>query len=413
MGTPDLGARVKYALVVPDGLADVPNPALGGRTPAAAAKAPNLDRISRGGILGLVRHVPPGLAPGSDVAGLSLFGYDPRPVYTGRAPLEAASRGVPLKAGEWVYRANLVTVADDRLADYCAGHIPSEEGRALFEALERSLAGKGFSFHAGVSYRNLVVDHEGSGTGILTTPPHDIVGEPISRHLPRGKGAERLLALMDATRAVLSDHDVNRVRRDLGENPATQIWLWGQGTKPSLPPLAETHGVRAAVISAVDLVRGIARLAGCDVLDVPGATGYFDTDYAAKGRHACRALDDHDLVVVHVEATDEAGHNGLVEEKVRALERIDEAILGPLLETLPRHGPSRLLVCPDHPTPLDKRTHTADPVPFAAFGEGIPASGRPYSERDAAETGVYLPEGHRLLDCLLGKIPWPSPRKPA
>lgn len=401
---------MRLAVVVPDGLADEPLAALGGKTPMEAARAPALARIATEGMVGLVRTIPQGMPPGSDVANLSLFGYNPRESYTGRAPLEAASRGIPLGDAEWVYRANLVTVADGRMADYSAGQISTAEAAALIEALSAGLAGRGFRFHAGVSYRHLAVDTEAPGGDIRTTPPHDILGEDVSRHLPVGPGAERLISFMESSRPILESHDVNRVRRDLGENPATQIWLWGQGTKPRLARIAEAKGLRAAVVSAVDLVRGVARLAGCDVLDVPGATGGFDTDYAAKGRAAVAALETHDLVFVHVEATDEAGHNALVEEKVRALERIDEHILSPLREALPRHGEWRILVCPDHPTPIRLRTHTGEPVPFAAAGAGIAASGRAFSERSAAASGIYLPDGFKILDCLRGVAPWPRGR---
>ncbi len=401
---------MKLAVVVPDGLADEPLSALGGKTPMEAARAPAIAQIAAEGMVGLVRTIPQGMPPGSDVANLSLFGFNPRESYTGRAPLEAESRGIPLGDAEWVYRANLVTVADGRMADYSAGQIPSAEAAALIEALAPVLAARGFRLHAGVSYRHLAVDAEASGKEIRTTPPHDILGESVERHLPVGLGAERLIAAMEASVSILESHDVNRVRRDLGENPATQLWLWGQGTKPHLSRIAEAKGLRAAVISAVDLVRGIARLAGCEVLDVPGATGGFDTDYAAKGRAAVAALENHDLVFVHVEATDEAGHNALVDEKVRALERIDEHIVAPLRKALPSFGPWRILVCPDHPTPIRLRTHTGDPVPFAAAGDGIPASSRAFSERSAAASGVYLPDGFRILDCLRGAAPWPAPR---
>jgi len=394
---------VKYAIVIPDGAADRPTEALGGRTPFQVARVPNMDRIAAEGRLGTVQTVPAGMDPGSDVAILSLLGYDPTKSYTGRAALEAAAQGIEPRPEDWVFRCNLVTVAEGEMVDYSAGHIKSQEAEVLIRALEDQFGSDTLRFYPGVGYRHLLV-MRGETFKVRTTPPHDILGQAVRKHLPRGKGARRLRELMDGSRDVLDAHPVNRIRRDLGENPATQIWLWGQGQRPSLTPFRRRWGLTGAAITAVDLVRGIARLIGWDVIDVPGATGYYDTDYAGKAAAAAQALGDHDLVVVHVEATDEAGHNGDAREKVRALENVDRQIVGPVLAALEASGqPWRILVAPDHETPLEVRTHERKPVPFAMMGEGLePGRGRPaMTEAAARKTGMHVAVGHELLEYFL------------
>jgi 2,3-bisphosphoglycerate-independent phosphoglycerate mutase len=394
---------MKYAIVIPDGAADRPTDLLSGRTPFEVARLPNMDRIAAGGRLGTVQTIPPGLAPGSDVAVLSLLGYDPATVYTGRAPLEAAAQGIDPGPDDWVFRCNLVTVADGQMIDYAAGHIKTPEAEVLIRALEERFGGDMLRFYSGVGYRHLLVI-KGETFKVRTTPPHDIIGMPVKRHLPKGKNAARLKELMDASCEVFAEHPVNKVRRDLGENPATQIWIWGEGQRPHLTSFAQQWGIRGAAITAVDLVRGIAALIGWDVINVEGATGYYDTNYAGKAKAAVDAIKDHDLVVVHVEATDEAGHNGDAREKVRALEAVDREIVGPVLAALEACGePWRIMVAPDHETPLDIRTHENKPVPFAMMGSGLVA-GRPdavMTEAAARKTGMHVAHGHELMEYFL------------
>jgi 2,3-bisphosphoglycerate-independent phosphoglycerate mutase len=314
--------------------------------------------------------------------------------------------GLPLGPGDWAIRCNLVNVDREEMRDFTAGHIASEDGRALIAAIQESLGGGKLEFHPGVSYRNILI-YRGPGAPFTaetrSQPPHDIPDKPIAEHLPQGPGADLLQELMRKSRQVLADHPVNRARQARGEKPATQIWLWGQGRAPSLRPFAEVYGKRGAILSAVDLVRGVGVLLGWKRIDVPGATGYLDTDYAAKGRYAVKALADHDLVCVHIEAPDEASHEGKADAKVRALEEIDRHIVGPLLEALPGHGDWRILVSPDHRTTLRTRAHAYGMVPFTVSGTGITADARVcYDEAQADASDLVFPEGHRLMKWLLG-----------
>jgi len=401
---------MKHVIVIPDGCADEPLAELGGKTPLQAARLPNMDRLAQLGFVGRSDNVPRPLTPASDVATLSLFGYDPLKVYTGRAPLEAAAMGIPLGPTDWAIRCNLVNVENEEMRDFTAGHISSEEGRPLIEALQTALGGPvpggRLEFHAGVSYRNILV-YRGSETAPFSTetrsqPPHDVPDQPIAAHLPRGPGSELLRDLMERSRAVLREHPVNEARRAAGKRPATQVWLWGLGRAPHLRPFAELYGLNGAIISAVDLVRGVGVLLGWKRIDVPGATGYLDTDYAAKGRFAVAALPQHDLVCVHVEAPDEASHEGRADAKVEALERIDEHIVGPLLEALPRHGDWRMLISPDHRTTLRTRAHAYGLVPFAMAGTGIKPKGQPsYDEVVAEQSDVVFDKGYELMSRFL------------
>jgi len=368
----------KYLVILGDGMADEPLEELGGRTPLEYAQTPNMDRVSREGSMGMLRTIPPGFEAGSDIANLSILGYDPRSFYTGRGPLEAASREIPLAADDIAYRCNLVTVTNGIMDDFSAGHISSDEGRALFHSLAKHLPS--VSVYPGVSYRNLLVVH--GGQGALTVPPHDIVGEEIAPSLPSGGDAPELLACMATSREVFSSHPVNQERVLRGQAPATQIWPWSGGKTPALPPFFERFGLRGGVISAVDLLQGIARCARMEVIRVPGATGYLDTDYQAKARYALDALEHLDFVYVHVEAPDEAGHLGSASEKVLAIERLD-GMVGTILDAFS----GVLAILPDHPTPIRIKTHTGDPVPFAILGKGRDMS-RSYSEREGAR-GMY------------------------
>jgi 2,3-bisphosphoglycerate-independent phosphoglycerate mutase len=406
---------MKYAIVIPDGCADEPQSSLGGKTPLQAARLPNMDRIAQTGVVGRSNNVPPPLTPASDVATLSLFGYDPLVVYTGRAPLETAAMGIHLGPNDWAIRCNLVNVDHEEMRDFTAGHIGNDEGRALIASLEEALGGPvprfeaskasdgKLEFHAGVSYRNILVYRTGTAAAPFSTattsqPPHDIPDKPIAGHLPKGPGAALLRHLMERSRAVLAEHSVNQGRRGQGKRPATQIWLWGQGKAPQLKPFVDVYGKKGAIVSAVDLVRGVGILVGWTRIDVPGATGYLDTDYAAKGRYGAQALQKHDLVCVHIEAPDEASHEGRADAKVKALEEIDRWVVGPLLEALAQHQQWRILVSPDHRTPLRTRAHAYGEVPFVVAGSGIKSHGQAsYDEAVAAVSELAFPKGHELM----------------
>lgn len=405
---------MKYAIVIPDGCADEPQASLGGKTPLQAARLPNMDRIARAGVVGRSDNVPMPLTPASDVATLSLFGYDPLVVYTGRAPLETAAMGIPLGPGDWAVRCNLVHVDREEMRDFTSGHIESEDGRPLVEALQAALGGPvnfgslqgRLEFHPGVSYRNILV-YRGTdapfGADTKTQPPHDVPDKPIVDHLPTGAGSDLLRHLMAKSRDIFRDHPTNRARVAAGKRAATQCWLWGQGRAPSLKKFADVYGKKGAILSAVDLVRGVGVLLGWTRIDVPGATGYLDTDYGAKGRYGVKALETHDVVCVHVEAPDEASHEGKADEKVKALERIDEHIVGPLLEALPKYGEFRILVSPDHRTPLRTRAHSYGMVPFAVCGARVTSAGQSsYDEAVAAASSLEFVRGHELMRWFLG-----------
>jgi len=393
---------MKVALVIPDGAADDPLPDLDGRTPLQAAEKPTIDRLAASGRVGLVCNVPEGYPPGSDVAILSLVGYDVTQCYTGRAPLEAAAQGLTVGDDETVFRCNLVTLADGTMVDYCAGHITTDEAAPLIDALNERLRGPELRFHVGVGYRHLMIC--AGAFDVSLTPPHDITGQAFAEHLPTGAGSDRLRELMSAAREILAGHPATAAREPTGKNPATDIWLWGHGTMPRLPSFADRFGKTAAVITAVDLVRGIAALTGMDVIDVDGATGYIDTNYAGKGAAAVAALDTHDVVIVHVEAPDECGHNDQPREKTQAIGDIDRHVVAPLLERLQREPAGwRMAVLPDHPTPCRLRTHTRQPVPFVIAGSDIATNGQDrYDESTAAAaSGESIPPGG-LMGLLLG-----------
>ncbi len=395
---------MKHLLVIPDGFADRPLGVLKGRTPVQAALTPQMDVLAREGQAGLSANIPRGMDPGSDVACMSLMGYDPRKDHTGRAPLEAMGLGVELGENEAAFRANLVTVADGVMVDYSAGHIKSSEAAVLVEVLRGALADEPLKLYSGVSYRNLLVTDRMEALEARTTPPHDFTGKPLEGRWPRGKGADFLRRVMEKSTAALAGHEVNEVRVSLGENPASMIWLWGGGTRPALQSFAERWGAGGAMITAVDLLRSIGMLAGFEILKVPGATGYLDTDYAAKGAAAAEALESHDLVVVHVEAPDEAGHGGNALAKLKSLERIDAEIVAPLAELARRRGDVRIMVAADHATPVEVRTHTAEPVPWLLWGPEVEPNGATeFSEAAARATGLREKRGHRLMARLLGR----------
>lgn len=395
---------MKYVIVQGDGMGDRPDPAHGDTTPLQAAHTPHLDRVAGLGEFGMIHTIPEGYPPGSDVGNLSLFGYDPARYYTGRSPLEAAAMGVKLGPEDISFRMNMVTIADDgAMEDYSAGHIDSADAAALVETINESLADETFQFYPGVSYRHLLVWRNGQEQ-MTTTPPHDITGQPAAPNLPTGPGAEQLCRIMEASQSLFTDHPINRKRAAAGGKPVSQVWLWGQGRAPRMDPFTKLYGLKGACISAVDLVRGVAVNAGFRIIHVPGATGFLDTDYAAKGRYALDSLATHDLIFLHVEAPDEAGHMGDREEKIRAIESIDRDIIGPLLEGLPTLGEFKLMVASDHATPVRLRTHTSDPVPYAMVssqrmgGDHAPVK---YCEAEATRTGIALIHGHEAIRHLL------------
>ncbi len=377
---------MKLIVLLGDGMADLPLEVLGGRTPLQAADKPNMDRLARQGRSGLARTVPEGFAPGSDVANLSVMGYDPVQCYTGRAPLEAAAMNVHLGPDDIAFRCNFVTIEDGLMKDYSAGHISTEEGRELIEALAPLMPER--RLYPGVSYRNLLVLQAGGKAEC--TPPHDISGQPVAEHLPRGQDSELILALMEAARSVLERHPVNRRRMAAGKRPANAIWLWGQGPAPAMPSFAEKYGLSGAMISAVDLLKGIGRYAGLEVIDVPGATGNIDTNYQGKVDASLQALQSRDFVYLHIEAPDEAGHEGEIDLKVRAIELFDEKVVGPVLQGLEKSGEDwRVLLMPDHATPIAIKTHSSDPVPFTIAGSDIQPDGVERFDELAAQRGEY------------------------
>ncbi len=401
---------MKVAVLVCDGMADEPVAQLDGKTPLEVAKTPNLDRLAREGRVGLARTIPKGFTPASDVGNLCLMGYDPKRYYCGRGPLEAANLGIELRDGEVAFRCNLVTVDGDRLVDYSAGRIGTDEAHKLIREIGAQLGDETVRFVPGGDYRHLVIFRDaGSAEALLRTacfPPHDLTGWKISEHLPKGPAAERLTGLMEGARTLLAGNEINQVRVDLKENPANMIWLWGQGARPRMPTFEERWKVKGGLISAVDLVKGAGRLAGLEVIQVPGATGYYDTNYLGKGEAAVKCLRKESFVFVHVEAADEAGHNGELRQKIAAIENFDRLVVGTILEKTRGLKELRILVAPDHPTLVEKRMHTADPVPFVVWGSGIPAgSVEAYGESAAKAGGWMVDEPHELVEKLVTAQP--------
>lgn len=396
---------MKYVLLVGDGMADEPLEKLGGKTPLEVANIPYLNQLAALGQLGLVQNVPEGIKPGSDVACLSVLGYNPAKVYTGRGPLEAASQGIELAKDDVAYRFNFVTIRDEKMADFSAGHITTEEAHALTRTLNEKLGSPDYKFYPGVSYRNLFIWHKGSDLP-KCTPPHDITGQSIAQYLPQGSASELLNKLMSASREILTVHQVNQKRKEQGLNTADSIWIWGGGDRPSLKTFAERFHLTGSVITAVDLIKGLGNLMGLDVINVPGATGYFDTNYQGKGKYALRSLRVKDFVFVHCEPPDEAGHEGNLEEKIKAIENFDKFIVGQIWEGLKKSGQDfRMLVLPDHPTPIAKKTHTGDPVPFVIFDsrKAGTTTGQKFNEKAAGQSGTFIKKGHDLIRILLEK----------
>ncbi len=405
---------MKYAIVIPDGAADEPQQELDGRTPLEAAHTPNMDRVAAIGVVARACHTPSALPAGSEIGNLSLLGYNPFENFTGRAPMEAAAQGIQLGPEDWAVRCNLVTIEDQVMRDFTADHISTAEATQLLATAQQQIASDAkyrgaLEFVPGVSYRNLLIWRGAKLPAPFTNEtrtraPHDITDQAVIEDYPRGPGSDVLCDIMTASVDVFRDHPVNAARQAAGKRPATNVWLWGLGQALRLRAFVDEYGVRGAMITAVDLLRGIAALVGWDRIDVPGATGYLDTDYAAKGRAAVDALERYDMVCVHVEASDEASHEGRCDEKVKAIEQIDRHVVGPLLDALASYGDWRIMISPDHPTFLRTKVHTHGNVPVAMAGTGIaPDEFKTYGDTNAARSKLAFDEGWRVMPWFVGK----------
>ncbi len=392
---------MKYVIVIVDGAAGRPLPEREGKTSLELAYTPNLDALAGEGVVGMVRTVPPGMEPGSACACMSVLGYDPKVYYRGRAAIEARSMGIPVGEGEVAFRCNLVAVRDGKMWSYDSGHISTEEARQLIVALNQRLGDDRIHFYPGVRYRHICKLRGQEDTLLAAcTPPHDIPDKPVAEYLPRGRGSELLRDLMKCSEAVLREHPVNIERRSRGEIPATTIWLfWGSGQVPEMPPFQQVYGLKGAMTSGVGLLQGLARMIGMDALDIPGVTDGLDNDYAAQVSGALSALDDHDVVVIHIEAPDEAAHAGSIDDKVEAIQRIDSEVMGRLRSWV--GDELRLLAMPDHHTPIEMRTHTLEPVPFMLWGPGFISNGaKRLTEPEAAKTGLFIELGYNIMSML-------------
>jgi len=403
----------KYIILLGDGMADYPIPELGNRTPLEAANTPNMDAVCARGILGLAKTVPDGMAPGSDTANLSVFGYDPRESYSGRAPLEALSMGIDLGPADIALRCNIVNAAGGVMNSFTAGHIQSEFSKVIIDEMNRNISIPGVEFHAGVSYRNIMIWRDYPYREISrTTPPHDIQDRNTGPHLPQGEGSGDLVGVMERSREIISGSAaVREAAKKFRGNPES-VWLWGGGTRPRMATLKQRFGISGHTISAVDLIHGIGKAAGLEPITVPGATGYIDTNYEGKADSLLAALETSDFVYLHVESPDESGHEGSLEHKMKAIEDFDSRVVGRVVRGLDKFEDYALLVMPDHPTPISLRTHSSEPVPFCMLrtrgweDDSLKGcSGRSYSEKDGRATGLYVPEGHRLLELMInGKL---------
>ncbi len=399
----------KYLVIIPDGMSDLPIDALDGQTPLEAADTPNMDQLAKKGIVGRTCNVPEGMDPGSDVAIMSLLGFDPAKYHTGRAPLETPAMGIDLKPGEIAFRMNFVTITNGRMHDFSAGHISTQEAGVLLHELEKELGSDDFRFYKGDAYRHLMITPLTEFNELICTPPHDIMGEIAANHFPdgalTGKEAlrDKLLDFMNHAHNLLKNHEINLKREKAGKNPANGIWFWGQGSSARFPSFKETFGVNGAIISAVPLLKSLGILLKLKAVPVEGITGYLDTNYKGKGEGAVKALKQSDFVCVHIEATDEAGHLGDWQEKITAIERIDKDIIGTILHGINCDDNIRILILPDHPTPVSLRTHTCDPVPFLMYGTGIePDKITRMGESSADTSTIFFKDGHDLMADFIG-----------
>ena len=397
---------MKYVIILGDGMADYPLAELEGKTPLEVARTPFMDRMAAEGTLGLIDTIPEDLSPGSDVANLSVLGYDPKETYSGRGPLEAASMGLNLGPEDVAFRCNLVTLGpeeDPIMEDFTSGHISSEESAEILGDLNLEVGSESIEFFPGVGYRNLMIWRHGKNV-LKMTPPHDITGRPIGNYLPVGDGAEQIMALMHHSRKILKDHPVNKKRAAAGLKPATSIWLWGQGRAPKIIPLSDRYSIKGGMISAVDLLNGIGICAGLKIIHVEGATGYTDTNYQGKAEQALAALKEMDFVFIHIEAPDEMGHEGSIQGKIRAIEDIDKKVVGTVLQNIEQFNDFRVMVLSDHPTPICLRTHAADPSPFAVLSSDKDenfAAGLSFCESSAKKSGVLISPGHKMMQLFM------------
>ena len=393
---------MKYIILVGDGMADYPIPELGNKTPLQVANTANMDLVAKKGMSGMVNTIPDNMPPGSDVANLAVLGYDPEIYFTGRGPLEAASMGLTVYSEDVAYRCNIVTVENGVMVDYSSGHISSDESLELIDLIDESLGTDEIRFYPGVSYRHLLL-HEGGSESLKCTPPHDITGEEYEQYLPTGEGQKIIRELMDESMPILMDHPVNKKRVAAGKNPGNMIWPWGQGRAPDMPELIDKYGFTGSVISAVDLIKGIGCYAGLEIIEVPGATGYLDTNYLGKAEYALESLREKDFVWVHVEAPDEAGHAGDIEAKIKAIEEFDSKVVGTVLRGMEESGEKYLLlVLPDHMTPISVRTHVHGAIPFAACGSGIKSDlVDSFSEAAADSSCMRFEKGYTLMPYLV------------
>ncbi|HIJ60192.1 MAG TPA: cofactor-independent phosphoglycerate mutase [Nitrospirae bacterium] len=404
---------MKYIVIIGDGMADRPLPQLSGKTPLQVANTPNMDKLASEGIIGFVKTIPDGFPAGSDVANLSLLGYDPSKYYSGRAPLEAASMGINLSDNDVAYRCNLVSLSfsgdikNAIMDDYSAGHISTEEARQLISLLNEKLSNESFKFYPGVSYRHLMIWHNGVND-IECMPPHDISGKPINDYLPKGDGAKYLISLMNDSFDILQSHPVNNKRLTNGKKMANSIWFWGQGKKPIMPKFLDKYGLKGALVSAVDLTKGLGLYAGFKIINVPGATGWIDTNYQGKAQYSLDALQDFDFIYLHIEAPDEAGHSGIIDYKIQAIEDLDAKIVGPVFHgAVERFNDFRILITPDHPTPIEIRTHSNEPVPFIIYDSknNKGSSGKKYDENILQDKdAIFIQEGHTLMDYFIKEV---------
>ncbi len=401
----------RYIVLVGDGMGDYPLDELGGKTPLQAARTPSLDRLARLGTLGRARTIPQGFPPGSDVANMSIMGYDPRQFYTGRGPLEAAAMGIGMNPEDVAFRCNLVTLSFKEgrvfMEDYSAGHITTEEAAALINDLAPHVSSRSFELHPGVSYRHLLL-WKGGPEGIATVPPHDFTGMDVTEAWHVYEEEPLLYDLLTKAITLFHRHPVNEKRKKQGKHPANSLWPWGQGRRPVMATFPQLYDIEGAVVAAVDLIKGLGVWAGLEMIKVPGATGYLDTDYHAKARAALKALEEKKLVFVHVEAPDEASHMGNLKEKIKAIENFDKQVVGPIIDGLKdMEGPHRILVITDHYTPVSVKTHRPDPVPFVIYDSLSPQENKQgaFSEEDAEKTGILIEEGYQLMSRFIGVTP--------